>query len=91
MREAWFSHNGTMPLFLLFIVGIFLFRQFIILLEQICHAFALRHLYGEGIGLHHGSSVLAMRLKEFLRILDIEVIESTLFLRNNQDKTTIFL
>ena len=67
MREAWFSHNGTMPLFLLFIVGIFLFRQFIILLEQICHAFALRHLYGEGIGLHHGSSVLAMRLKEFLR------------------------
>ena len=86
MREAWFSHNGTMPLFLLFIVGIFLFRQFIILLEQIC-----RHLYGEGIGLHHGSSVLAMRLKEFLRILDVEVIESTLFLRNNQDKTTIFL
>ena len=79
-KEAWFSHNGTMPLFLLFIVGIFLFRQFIILLEQICHAFALRHLYGEGIGLHHGSSVLAMRLKEFLRILDAEVIESTLFL-----------
>ena len=51
-----------------------------VLLEQICHAFALRHLYGEGIGLHHGSSVLAMRLKEFLRILDAEVIESTLFL-----------
>lgn len=80
MRETWFSHNGTMPLFLLFIVGIFLFRQFIILLEQICHAFALRHLYGKGIGLHHGSSVLPMRLKEFLRILDAEVIESTLFL-----------
>ena len=60
-------------------------------LEQICHAFALRHLYGEGIGLHHGSSVLAMRLKEFLRILDVEVIESTLFLRNNQEKTTLFL
>ena len=91
MRETWFSHNGTMPLFLLFIVGIFLFRQFIILLEQICHAFALRHLYGKGIGLHHGSSVLAMRLKEFLRIQDTEVIESTLFLRNNQEKTTLFL
>jgi|GEM_PF-997122 hypothetical protein len=91
MREAWFSHNGTMPLFLLFIVGIFLFRQFIILLEQICHAFALRHLCGEGIGLHHGLSVLAMRLKEFLRIQDTEVIESTLFLRNNQEKTTFFL
>ena len=35
MREAWFSHNGTMPLFLLFIVGIFLFRQFIILLTSV--------------------------------------------------------
>ena len=88
MREAWFSHNGTMPLFLLFIVGIILFRQFIILLEQICHAFALRHLYGEGIGLHHGSSVLAMRLKEFLRILDAEVIESTLPIRETKKQQT---
>ena len=91
MREAWFSHNGTMPLFLLLIVGIFLFCQFTIPFEQLSHALALRHLGGEAVGSHHGSVVLAMRLKEFLRIQNTEVIESTLFLRNNQEKTTLFL
>lgn len=67
MREAWFSHNGTMPLFLLLIVGIFLFCQFTIPFEQLSYALALRHLGGEAVGCHHGSVVLAMRLKEFLR------------------------
>ena len=35
MREAWFSHNGTMPLFLLFIVGIFLFLRRLFLMTKI--------------------------------------------------------
>ena len=35
MREAWFSHNGTMPLFLLLIVGIFLFLRRLFLTTKI--------------------------------------------------------
>lgn len=34
-KEAWFSHNGTMPLFLLFIVGIFLFLRRLFLTTKI--------------------------------------------------------
>lgn len=34
-KEAWFSHNETMPLFLLFIVGIFLFLRRLFLTTKI--------------------------------------------------------
>ena len=73
MREAWFSHNGTMPLFLLLIVGIFLFCQFTIPFEQLSYALALRHLGGEAVGCHHGS-VVRKRLRVYTLPFIVKVL-----------------